>query len=111
MFLLQGWIYFHTGDRWFVNFWKGKADGEGRFYSKYGDVFFGHFKEGWRHGHFLRINVDGTRFSYLQCSFLISIFSPDFCNLVCDACSGLFHGIFQISLVSKRHFLITSENN
>ncbi|XP_057777709.1 protein ACCUMULATION AND REPLICATION OF CHLOROPLASTS 3, chloroplastic isoform X2 [Salvia miltiorrhiza] len=57
----KGWIYFHTGDRWFVNFWKGKADGEGRFYSKHGDVFFGHFKEGWRHGHFLRINVDGTR--------------------------------------------------
>ncbi|XP_047982282.1 protein ACCUMULATION AND REPLICATION OF CHLOROPLASTS 3, chloroplastic [Salvia hispanica] len=57
----KGWIYFHTGDRWFANFWKGKADGEGRFYSKLGDVFFGHFKEGWRHGHFLRINVDGTR--------------------------------------------------
>ncbi|KAI3453226.1 hypothetical protein Pfo_009889 [Paulownia fortunei] len=57
----KGWIYFHTGDRWFVNFWKGKANGEGRFYSKLGDVFFGHFKEGWRHGHFLRINVDGTR--------------------------------------------------
>ncbi|KAG8382641.1 hypothetical protein BUALT_Bualt05G0098500 [Buddleja alternifolia] len=57
----KGWIYFHTGDRWFANFWKGKANGEGRFYSKHGDVFFGHFKEGWRHGHFLRINVDGTR--------------------------------------------------
>ncbi|KAK6146647.1 hypothetical protein DH2020_020516 [Rehmannia glutinosa] len=57
----KGWIYFHTGDRWFANFWKGKANGEGRFYSKLGDVFFGHFKEGWRHGHFLRINVDGTR--------------------------------------------------
>ncbi|KAK4423331.1 protein ACCUMULATION AND REPLICATION OF CHLOROPLASTS 3 [Sesamum alatum] len=57
----KGWIYFHTGDRWFANFWKGKANGEGRFYSKLGDVSFGHFKEGWRHGHFLRINVDGTR--------------------------------------------------
>ncbi|XP_073144545.1 protein ACCUMULATION AND REPLICATION OF CHLOROPLASTS 3, chloroplastic isoform X2 [Henckelia pumila] len=57
----KGWFYFHTGDRWFVNFWKGKANGEGRFYSKLGDVFFGQFKEGWRHGHFLRINVDGTR--------------------------------------------------
>ncbi|KAL3824263.1 hypothetical protein ACJIZ3_020292 [Penstemon smallii] len=57
----KGWIYFHTGDRWFVNFWKGKANGEGRFYSKLGDVFFGHFKDGWRHGHFLRIGVDGTR--------------------------------------------------
>ncbi|KAL2233224.1 UNVERIFIED_CONTAM: Protein ACCUMULATION AND REPLICATION OF CHLOROPLASTS 3 [Sesamum indicum] len=57
----KGWIYFRTGDRWFANFWKGKANGEGRFYSKLGDVSFGHFKEGWRHGHFLRINVDGTR--------------------------------------------------
>ncbi|KAL0326784.1 UNVERIFIED_CONTAM: protein ACCUMULATION AND REPLICATION OF CHLOROPLASTS 3 [Sesamum angustifolium] len=57
----KGWIYFHTGDRWFANFWKGKANGEGRFYSNLGDVSFGHFKEGWRHGHFLRINVDGTR--------------------------------------------------
>lgn len=63
--LTQGWIYFHTGDRWFVNFWKGKANGEGRFYSKLGDVFFGHFRDGWRHGHFLRINVDGTRFDFL----------------------------------------------
>lgn len=59
---MQGWFYFHTGDRWFINFWKGKANGEGRFYSKLGDVFFGHFKNGWRHGHFLCINVDGTRY-------------------------------------------------
>ncbi|XP_070043981.1 protein ACCUMULATION AND REPLICATION OF CHLOROPLASTS 3, chloroplastic isoform X4 [Nicotiana tomentosiformis] len=57
----KGWFYFHTGDRWFVNFWKGKANGEGRFYSKLGDVFFGHFKDGWRHGRFLCINIDGTR--------------------------------------------------
>ncbi|MBA0759942.1 hypothetical protein Gotri_022752, partial [Gossypium trilobum] len=39
----------------------GKANGEGRFYSKSGDVFFGHFEDGWRHGHFLCITVDGTR--------------------------------------------------
>ncbi|KAL5830002.1 hypothetical protein ACOSQ3_019470 [Xanthoceras sorbifolium] len=57
----KGWFYFHTGDRWFANFWKGKANGEGRFYSKSGDVFFGHFRYGWRHGHFLCIDVDGER--------------------------------------------------
>ncbi|KAL0372803.1 UNVERIFIED_CONTAM: protein ACCUMULATION AND REPLICATION OF CHLOROPLASTS 3 [Sesamum calycinum] len=78
----KGWIYFHTGDRWFANFWKGKANGEGRFYSKLGDVSFGHFKEGWRHGHFLRINVDGTRFGFLAKLCLDTyFFSSDFCHL------------------------------
>ncbi|KAG2254289.1 hypothetical protein Bca52824_084425 [Brassica carinata] len=59
----KGWFYFHKGDRWFANFWKGKASGEGRFYSKSGEVFFGQFKDGWRDGHFLCIDVDGTRYS------------------------------------------------
>ncbi|MFS7993649.1 putative tubulin/FtsZ, GTPase domain superfamily [Helianthus anomalus] len=58
----KGWFYFHTGDRWFVNFWKGKANGEGRFYSKNGDIFFGRFKNGWRDGHFLCIDVSGSRY-------------------------------------------------
>lgn len=58
----KGWFYFHTGDRWFVNFWKGKANGEGRFYSTNGDVFFGQFKNGWRDGHFLCIDVSGSRY-------------------------------------------------
>ncbi|KAJ8565281.1 hypothetical protein K7X08_007857 [Anisodus acutangulus] len=57
----KGWFYFHTGHRWFVNFWKGKANGEGRFYSKLRDVFFGHFKDGLRHGQCLCINIDGMR--------------------------------------------------
>ncbi|KAH0938519.1 hypothetical protein HID58_005980, partial [Brassica napus] len=30
----KGWFYFNKGDRWFANFWKGNASGEGRFYSK-----------------------------------------------------------------------------
>ncbi|QHO36189.1 protein ACCUMULATION AND REPLICATION OF CHLOROPLASTS 3, chloroplastic isoform X3 [Arachis hypogaea] len=59
----KGWFYFHTGDRWFANFWKGKANGEGRFYSKSGDAFFGNFKDGWRHGQFLCINANGTRYA------------------------------------------------
>ncbi|CAN7054562.1 hypothetical protein IGI04_028853 [Brassica rapa subsp. trilocularis] len=59
----KGWFYFHKGDRWFANFWKGKASGEGRFYSKSGEIFFGQFKDGWRDGHFLCIDVDGTRYS------------------------------------------------
>ncbi|KAF8111446.1 hypothetical protein N665_0076s0415 [Sinapis alba] len=59
----KGWFYFDKGDRWFANFWKGKASGEGRFYSKSGEVFFGQFKDGWRDGHFLCIDVDGTRYS------------------------------------------------
>ncbi|KAG2242584.1 hypothetical protein Bca52824_095575 [Brassica carinata] len=63
VFFLAGWFYFHKGDRWFANFWKGKASGEGRFYSKSGEVFFGQFKDGWRDGHFLCIDVDGTRYS------------------------------------------------
>ncbi|KAJ8760503.1 hypothetical protein K2173_015170 [Erythroxylum novogranatense] len=57
----KGWFYFHKGDRWFANFWKGKANGESHFYSKCGDVFFGQFEDGWRHGHFLCIDVDGMR--------------------------------------------------
>ncbi|OIW06786.1 hypothetical protein TanjilG_11511 [Lupinus angustifolius] len=57
----KGWFYFHTGDRWFANFWKGKANGEGRFYTKSGDAFFGNFKDGWRHSQFLCINSNGTR--------------------------------------------------
>ncbi|RYR37013.1 hypothetical protein Ahy_A09g041946 isoform B [Arachis hypogaea] len=63
LFIIQGWFYFHTGDRWFANFWKGKANGEGRFYSKSGDAFFGNFKDGWRHGQFLCINANGTRYA------------------------------------------------
>lgn len=59
----KGWFYFDKGDRWFANFWKGKASGEGRFYSKSGEIFFGQFKDGWRDGHFLCIDVDGTRYS------------------------------------------------
>ncbi|XP_027363321.1 protein ACCUMULATION AND REPLICATION OF CHLOROPLASTS 3 isoform X4 [Abrus precatorius] len=59
----KGWFYFHTGDRWFANFWKGKANGEGRFYTKSGDAFFGNFKDGWRHGQFLCINANGTRYT------------------------------------------------
>ncbi|CAN7130328.1 unnamed protein product [Brassica rapa subsp. narinosa] len=59
----KGWFYFHKGDRWFANFWKGKASGEGRFYSKSGEIFFGQYKDGWRDGHFLCIDVDGTRYS------------------------------------------------
>ncbi|KAH0897878.1 hypothetical protein HID58_047446 [Brassica napus] len=34
-----------------------------RFYSKSGEIFFGHFKYGWRHGEFLCIDVAGTRYS------------------------------------------------
>lgn len=60
---MQGWFYFHSGDRWFANFWKGKANGEGRFYSKLGGTFFGHFQNGWRHGEFLCIGTDGTRYA------------------------------------------------
>ncbi|KAL2996308.1 hypothetical protein AAZX31_10G266000 [Glycine max] len=59
----KGWFYFRTGDRWFANFWKGKANGEGRFYTKSGDAFFGNFKDGWRHGQFLCINANGTRYT------------------------------------------------
>lgn len=61
-----------------MNFWKGKANGEGRFYSKLGDVFFGHFKDGLRHGHFLCINIDGTRYVCLVLDFFNSgiIFAP-----------------------------------
>lgn len=59
---LQGWFYFHSGDRWFANFWKGKANGGGRFYSKDGSIFFGHFQNGWRHGECLYIDVDGSRY-------------------------------------------------
>ncbi|CAJ1977610.1 unnamed protein product [Sphenostylis stenocarpa] len=59
----KGWFYFHTGDRWFASFWKGKANGEGRFYTKSGDAFFGNFKDGWRHGQFLCIKSNGTRYT------------------------------------------------
>jgi len=69
---LQGWFYFHKGDRWFANFWKGKASGEGRFYSKSGEIFFGHFKDGWRHGQFLCIDLDGTRSVTLKKNFSLS---------------------------------------
>lgn len=58
-----------------MNFWKGKANGEGRFYSTNGDIFFGHFKNGWRDGHFLCIDVIGSRFSpsvRFVCLFVIS---------------------------------------
>lgn len=47
-----------------MNFWKGKANGEGRFYSTNGDIFFGHFKNGWRNGQFLCIDVSGSRFVF-----------------------------------------------
>lgn len=67
-------MYFHTGDRWFVNFWKGKANGEGRFYSKLGEIFFGHFKDGWRDGDFLCIDVDGARFVHLSVLSICFIF-------------------------------------
>lgn len=66
--IMQGWFYFRTGDRWFANFWKGKANGEGRFYTKSGDAFFGNFKDGWRHGQFLCINANGTRLVVLLVS-------------------------------------------
>lgn len=57
----QGWMYYHNGDRLYANFWKGRADGEGRFYSAQGDVFFGQFRENWRHGEFLYIEASGVR--------------------------------------------------
>lgn len=40
---------------------KEKPTVKGRFYSKSGEIFFGHFKYGWRHGEFLCIDVAGTR--------------------------------------------------
>lgn len=71
---MQGWFYFHTGDRWFANFWKGKANGEGRFYTKSGDAYFGNFKDGWRHGQFFCINANGTRYK-AQLVLLVVLFS------------------------------------
>ncbi|KAJ4909300.1 Protein ACCUMULATION AND REPLICATION OF CHLOROPLASTS 3 [Raphanus sativus] len=53
----------------------GKISGLGTFYFKRmetggfistkvtGEIFFGHFKDGWRHGEFLCVDVDGTRYS------------------------------------------------
>ncbi|KAK1297462.1 hypothetical protein QJS10_CPB15g00149 [Acorus calamus] len=43
--------------------WKGKTNGEGRFYSKSGSIFFGQFQDGWRHGQCLLIDSDGSRWS------------------------------------------------
>ncbi|XP_022776525.1 protein ACCUMULATION AND REPLICATION OF CHLOROPLASTS 3-like [Durio zibethinus] len=61
--VMFGRFYFHMGDdQWFANFWKGKAYGEGRSYSKSGDVFFCHFEDGRRHGHFLYITAYGARY-------------------------------------------------
>ncbi|KAK8961007.1 Protein ACCUMULATION AND REPLICATION OF CHLOROPLASTS 3 [Platanthera guangdongensis] len=59
--LVQGWFYFHTGDRWFANFWRDKANGNGRLFSKDGSVFFGIFRDGWRHGQGVCIEADGSR--------------------------------------------------
>ena len=60
--MLQGWFYFHTGERLYADFWKGKANGEGRYYSAKGDVFFGHFRDGWRHGKSISIE-SGVRYN------------------------------------------------
>ncbi|KAK2357002.1 Phosphatidylinositol-4-phosphate 5-kinase family protein [Trifolium repens] len=43
----KGWLYFQSGDRCLQTF---------------GDIFFGHFKDGWQNGEFLHVSVDGTRF-------------------------------------------------
>jgi hypothetical protein len=71
---VQGWYYFGGGDRWFANFWKGRANGEGRFYSKDGSIYFGNFQNGWRHGESLYVDANGLRYGMVQVNTALAFY-------------------------------------
>jgi hypothetical protein len=58
---MQGWLYFHTGDRLHAHYVNGVANGEARYYSVDGNVFFGRLRDNWRHGECLYIESSGSR--------------------------------------------------